>query len=79
MKPLYRQNNHYNGKSTTSRLTYRLVTKSVHCRLDSTYRLENLAHASKPVYTHVRDVVALVEWSGDGRSAHLYLKGWVGS
>jgi hypothetical protein len=42
MKPLYRQNNHYIGKSTTSRLTYRLVTKSVPCRLDSTYRLENL-------------------------------------
>ena len=43
MKPLYRQNSHYIGKSTTSRLTYRLVTKSVPCRLDSTYRLENLA------------------------------------
>jgi hypothetical protein len=42
MKPLYRQNSHYIGKSTTSRLTYRLVTKSVPCRLDSTYRLENL-------------------------------------
>jgi hypothetical protein len=42
MKPLYRQNNHYIGKSTTSRLTYRLVTKSVPCRLDSTYRLENI-------------------------------------
>ena len=25
----------------TSRLTYRLVTKSVPCRLDSTYRLKN--------------------------------------
>jgi hypothetical protein len=34
MKPLYRQNSHYIGKSTTSRLTYRLVTKSVPCRLD---------------------------------------------
>jgi hypothetical protein len=33
-KPLYRQNNHYSGKSTTSRLTYRLVSKSVHCRLN---------------------------------------------
>jgi hypothetical protein len=33
MKPLYRQNSHYIGKSTTSRLTYRLVTKSVPCRL----------------------------------------------
>jgi hypothetical protein len=43
MKSLYRQNSHYIGKSTTSRLTYRLVTKSVPCRLDSTYRLENLA------------------------------------
>jgi hypothetical protein len=42
MKPLYRQNRHYIGKSTTSRLTYQLVTKSVPCRLDSTYRLENL-------------------------------------
>jgi hypothetical protein len=42
MKPLYRQNSHYIGKSTTSRLTNRLVTKSVPCRLDSTYRLENL-------------------------------------
>jgi hypothetical protein len=42
MKPLYRQNSHYIGKSMTSRLTYRLVTKSVPCRLDSTYRLENL-------------------------------------
>jgi hypothetical protein len=41
-QPLYRQNSHYIGKSTTSRLTYRLVTKSVPCRLDSTYRLENL-------------------------------------
>jgi hypothetical protein len=47
MKPLYRQNNHYIGKSTTSRLTYRLVTKSVPCRLDSTYRLENLALEAK--------------------------------
>jgi LSD1 subclass zinc finger protein len=35
-KPLYRQNNHYSGKSTTSRLTYQLVSKSVPCRLDST-------------------------------------------
>jgi hypothetical protein len=42
MKSLYRQNSHYIGKSTTNRLTYRLVTKSIHCRLDSTYRLENL-------------------------------------
>jgi hypothetical protein len=42
MKPLYSQNSHYIGKSTTSRLTYRLVTKSVPCRLDSTYRLENM-------------------------------------
>jgi len=41
IKPLYRQNHHYIGKSTTSRLTYRLVTKSVPCRLDTTYRLEN--------------------------------------
>jgi hypothetical protein len=42
MKPLYMQNSHYIGKSTTSRLTYQLVTKSVPCRLDLTYRLENL-------------------------------------
>jgi hypothetical protein len=41
IKLLYRQNNHYIGKSTTSRLTYRLVTKSVSCRLDLT-RLINL-------------------------------------
>ena len=41
IKLLYRQNSHYIGKSTTSRLTYRLVTKSVPCRLDSTYRLKN--------------------------------------
>jgi hypothetical protein len=34
MKPLYRQNSHYIGKSTTSQLIYRLVTKSVPC--DST-------------------------------------------
>jgi hypothetical protein len=46
MKP-YRQNSHYIGKSTTSRLTYRLVIKSLPCRLDSTYRLENLAHKSQ--------------------------------
>jgi hypothetical protein len=41
-KPLYGQNSHYIGKSTTRGLTYRLVTKSVPCRLDSTYRLQNL-------------------------------------
>jgi hypothetical protein len=34
MKPLYTQNSQYIGKSTTRRLTYRLVTKSVPCRLD---------------------------------------------
>ena len=34
MKQLYRENIHYIGKSTTSQLTYRLVTKSVPCRLD---------------------------------------------
>jgi hypothetical protein len=28
-KPLYMQNNHYSGKSATSRLTYRLVSNSV--------------------------------------------------
>jgi hypothetical protein len=51
MKPLYRQNIHYISKSTTSRLNYRLVTKSVPCRLDSTNRLENLAMIHNfPVY-----------------------------
>jgi hypothetical protein len=46
MKQLYRQNNHYIDKSTTSRLIYQLVTKSVPCRLDSTYRLENFGAIS---------------------------------
>jgi hypothetical protein len=54
MKPLYRQNSHYIGKSTTSRLTYRLVTKSVPCRLDSTYRLENLACDNGMIILRIR-------------------------
>jgi hypothetical protein len=35
MKPLYRQNSHYIGKSMASRLAYRLITKSVPCRLEN--------------------------------------------
>ena len=67
MKPLYRQNSHYIGKSTTSRLTYRLVTKSVPCRLDSTYRLENLGCRSPwaiwfsyKVYLHLSSYVKVM-------------------
>jgi hypothetical protein len=63
MKPLYRQNNHYIGKSTTSRLTYRLVTKSVPCRLDSTYRLENLVYIRINMGSSETEVFKTV-WSG---------------
>jgi hypothetical protein len=43
---------HLIGKSTTSRLTYRLVTKSVPCRLDSTTDLKTLVLSVLLYLTH---------------------------